>query len=149
MIKKITKWFTTPVRFESLPTFRAQEIWWSKLEESEGPVLVFRKLNTNAVWALPLTLRTRGLYVIPHGKGTLSRLRIVDAKHLVRRLGKMSGKQFATLNARVLLSLQETDPLRPRTAVVKRTPTPMPIRTALPRYTPRPMALVTPRLLRA
>lgn len=138
MIKQITKWFTTPVRFESHPAFRAQEIWWCALGESEGPVLIFRKLNTNAVWALPLTSRTGGLYVIPQGRGTLSRLRILDARQLLRRMGKMSGKQFATLNARVMLSLQETDPLRPRTPIVKRTP--QTLRTALPRYMPRPIS---------
>jgi hypothetical protein len=111
--------------------YRAQEIWWAQTGESESPVLVFRKLNGDMLWALPLTARAAGknqpLYFLSSLKGknqaALSRMRVLRSHQLLRRLSKISDRQFGALNAAVLQSLSETDPLRRIRAVSPRTRT--------------------------
>lgn len=133
--------------------FRAQEIWWCSVEDAhtktsqELPVLVFRKFENGTFWGLPLTPRNtesnQPFYVLVSFRGksqaaTLSRMRTIPASRLIRRLGKMSGRQFDALNARIFELLRETDPLRgPRVPSGKRLQYPVERGRASIRY-PRP-----------
>jgi hypothetical protein len=125
MIKQLFTWFKSPAQKREV-LFRAQEIWWCSLDGgTEGPVLVFRKFNSGAFWGLPLSARTNGkeapLYMLASLQGksqaALSRMRTLDSSQLVRRVGKISSRQFSVLNSKVVNLLQETDPSRVRMAV--------------------------------
>ena len=111
--------------------FRAQEIWWCSFAanvpvEAEGasvlerPVLVFRKFNSEVFWGLPLTSKKKegGKFEFVfsmHQKdrtALLSQMRVLSARRLIRRLGKISDAQLRVLNAAVADFINETDPLR-------------------------------------
>ncbi len=121
--------FKTSRRRPSVPApYRAQEIWWCALGEGEAgkkgkeqPVLVFRKFGSDTFWGLPLSSRTDEknppFYFLvslnsKNQSAALSQMRVLHATNLVRRLGKISTKQFADLNLAVNQLLHETDPLR-------------------------------------
>ncbi len=111
--------------------YRAQEVWWCSFgvnvgREQDGkgekfyrPVLVFRKFKTQMFWAIPITSHQKiGIFyhqfVLHNIRETaiLSQLRILSEKRLVRRLGKISDREFLRLNIAFLSLLNETDPLK-------------------------------------
>lgn len=115
-----------------LPLFRAQEIWWCSLGANVGvetdgkndlfqrPVVIFRKFNKEMFWGLPLTSKGKSdkpfyFSISFHGgnvTAVLSQVRTLSAKRLIRRMGKLSDKQFSTLEKAMTDFLKETNPLR-------------------------------------
>lgn len=100
-------------------TFAAQEIWWCAVGAQAGlerPVLVFRKFNGEMFWGLPLSAqrdaKTKQLTFSLEKRAALSQMRILHAKRLVRRLGKVSDKELSVLNKAIMTLIQETNPLR-------------------------------------
>lgn len=106
--------------------YRAQEIWWCALPTetdaaAERPVLVFRKFGSDVFWGLPLGSRAvqkeTPFFFLASLRGkdrisALSQMRTLNASQLVRRLGKISSKQFEGVNAAVVQLLKETDPVK-------------------------------------
>lgn len=112
--------------------FHAQEVWWCSLGANVGveadgkntlferPVVVFRKLNSEMFWALPLTSKMKDERPY-HFKLTLqnrpqvillSQMRVLSTKRLIRRLTKLSDREFAMLRECMYAYIQKTDPLR-------------------------------------
>ncbi|MEK7480565.1 MAG: type II toxin-antitoxin system PemK/MazF family toxin [Patescibacteria group bacterium] len=98
------------------PLFRDQEIWWCSLganvgveedgknELFERPILILRKFNREMFWALPMTSRKKeGKFYCSFAfhnterTAILSQLRTLSSKRLIRRVGKISDKQFDAL----------------------------------------------------
>jgi mRNA interferase MazF len=113
------------------PHFRELEIWWCSMGSNIGfeedgknqlferPVLVYRKFNKELFWGVPLTSKERTgrfYYSFPlfNKKRTIvfSQLRILSGKRLIRRIGKISDKQFQLIEKALLYFINETDPLR-------------------------------------
>ncbi len=107
------------------PTFAVQEIWWCAMGTQnakgaalyERPVLVFRKFNSDMFWGLPLNAQVDKknqlqLTFSLEKRPTLSQMRILHARRMVRRLGKVSDRQLSVLNKKILALIQETNPLR-------------------------------------
>ena len=112
--------------------FRSQEIWWCSLGANVGveadgknelfqrPVLIWRKFNREMFWGLPITSQEKSgkpfyFHITIHNQiytVVFSQLRILSTKRLIRRLGKLSDKQFILLNEAMIDFLHETDPLR-------------------------------------
>lgn len=113
------------------PLFREQEIWWCSLganvgfeedgknELFERPVLVFRKFNKELFVGLPMTSKKKeGKYYHAlhlhdiERSAILSQIRVLSGKRLIRRLGKLSDKQFVALENAFIFLIKETDPFR-------------------------------------
>ncbi|MFZ2555363.1 MAG: type II toxin-antitoxin system PemK/MazF family toxin [Minisyncoccia bacterium] len=126
MFKKIISLLGKVKTPKSGVAFRAQEIWWCSLPTetdaaAERPVLVFRTFGSTVFWGLPLGSRTvekeTPFYFLSSLRGkdriaALSQMRTIDSSQLVRRLGKISSKQFEGVNAAIVQLLKETDPAR-------------------------------------
>jgi len=134
MNKDFQKWHTLKSEIDAKhksPLFRKQEIWWCSLganvgfeedgknELFERPVLVFRKFNKELFLGLPMTSKKKeGKYYCAinlHDIGRsaiLSQIRVLSGKRLIRRLGKLSDKQFFALENSFILIIKETDPFR-------------------------------------
>src|SRR3989344_5939064 len=111
MFKHISHWFSKP-KYPRKVAYRAQEIWWCSVPSAtdaaaEKPVLVFRTLGTDTFWGLPLTSRAstkeKPFYFLASLKGVhrtaaLSQMRMLRSDQLVRKLGKISDRQFASVN---------------------------------------------------
>lgn len=135
MSKDFQKWHDLKSKINSerqSPLFREGEVWWCSLganvgveedgknELFERPLLVFRKFNKDMLWGLPMAsraIRTQYDYAISfHGQlrtVLISQMRILSAKRLLRRIGKLDPEEFLTL-ARYVSAFFEikTDPLR-------------------------------------
>ncbi|MDP3764258.1 MAG: type II toxin-antitoxin system PemK/MazF family toxin [bacterium] len=133
MKKDFQKWHALKSNIEEHnkpPLFREQEIWWCSLganigveedgknEFFERPILVLRKFNKEMFWGLPLTSKKKEdkfhYFFILHGlerSAILSQLRLWSSKRLIRRLGKISDKQFISLKDSVM-ALTKTDPIK-------------------------------------
>ena len=124
MLKKdFQAWHILKLKIElehSAPPFGEREVWWCSLganigtEEDgknhffERPVLIARKFNKEMLWALPLTSREKeGIYYLKFSLNNfnstviLSQLRILSAKRLVRKIGKIGKKQFVEIQQAV------------------------------------------------
>ena len=134
MQKDFQKWHTLKSyieEFHPAPLFCEREIWWCSLGANVGveedgknqfferPILVYRKFNKEMLWAIPMTSREREgkfYFSFPlHGiKRTviLSQIRVLSAKRLVRRVGKMSAMQFRFLEDSFQTFIKKTDPVR-------------------------------------
>lgn len=134
MAKDFMAWHTLKARIEeehASRLFREREIWWCSLganvgveedgkhDRFERPVLVLRKFNKEMFWALPLTSKEKhGIYYksvdLQGEKRTvmLSQLRILSAKRLIRRLGKMSERSFGLIEQSVIDLIKQTDLFR-------------------------------------
>ncbi len=96
------------------PFFNEREIWYCALganvgseEDGKGdtftrPILILRKFNDEILWGLPLTstikdskyyyeLKVRS---IRKSSVILSQIRLIDAKRLLNRIGKISSVEF-------------------------------------------------------
>lgn len=112
------------------PLFGQQEIWWCSLGANVGveadgknilferPILILRKFNKHMLWALPMTSKKKEgkfYYSFPlhdiERTVMLSQLRVLSAKRLIRRLGKISDNLFEQLYNQ-LWELIKTAPLR-------------------------------------
>ncbi len=132
--KDYLKWHVLKSGIESghnSPLFREREVWWCSLGANVGveedgknrlferPVLVFRKFNSEMFWGLPMTSKTReGIFHISffwHQRNStviISQIRILSAKRLVRRFGKLSVSQFRLVNQSFESFVNKTDPFR-------------------------------------
>lgn len=104
---------------EAVPEFSERDIWWCSLglnvgyeedgknENFERPVCVLRKFNKDIFIGLPLiSAQKTGPYYFPHvlhetaGSIILSQGRLLSAKRLQRKLGRMSRGKFQELRSR-------------------------------------------------
>jgi mRNA-degrading endonuclease toxin of MazEF toxin-antitoxin module len=145
MFKQLSHIFSKKTARVREVNYRAQDIWWCSVPSAtdaaaERPVLVFRTLGTDTFWGLPLTSRASGketpFYFLTSLKGanrtgTLSQMRMLRKDQLIRKLGRISDRQFATVNLAVMEFLAETNPVKPTKQI-----RPSRMRTPLPR-TPR------------
>lgn len=134
MEKDFQKWHALKSKIDAehkSPLFREQEIWWCSLganvgfeedgknELFERPVLILRKFNKELFLGLPMTSKKKeGKYYYPvhlhdiERSAILSQIRVLSGKRLIRRLGKLSDKQFTGLENAFILLIKETDPFR-------------------------------------
>ncbi|MDQ3014624.1 MAG: type II toxin-antitoxin system PemK/MazF family toxin [bacterium] len=113
------------------PQFRELEIWWCSLgtnigveedgknQSFERPVLIFRKFNNEMFWGLPITSKIKNgkfyfIFKLHNQERSilLSQIRIWSSKRLIRRISKISDKQFHHLNNAFIFLINKTDPLR-------------------------------------
>jgi mRNA interferase MazF len=116
-IKNFLDWFKLKPKLDNLlqrPLFQEREVWWCSIGvnigcETDGknqlyerPVLIFKKYNKNQFLALPLTTTTN-VHPIYHSILTvrrttsqvmLSQGRTLDAKRLIRKISKLTTKEF-------------------------------------------------------
>jgi len=119
MPKDFTEWHKVKTWIENdhpAPLFRSREVWWCSLGSNVGteedgknnlyerPVVVIQKFNRDMFWGLPMTSRKKeGKFYysfLLHDldrTAILSQLRVLSAKCLIRRIGKISQKEFAGL----------------------------------------------------
>lgn len=110
--------------------FRAQEIWWCSLGANVGvetdgksilfqrPVLVWRKFNRDMFFGLPVTSKIKNgrpfyFSISIHNQDytvILSQLRVLSAKRLIRRVGKLSDHQFSRLERAMTTLFKKTSP---------------------------------------
>lgn len=103
------------------PFFREREIWFAALGLNVGveqngrgmdflrPIIVFRKFNSESLWAIPLTkAMKKGTFYFSFSfeSGTtsvvnLSQLRLIDSRRLAYHVGEMSKSDFAALNEKL------------------------------------------------
>ena len=102
---------------ESHRLFKEGEIWWCRLgmnigDEQNGkvrsfsrPVLVFRKFNSRIFIGIPLStqIKEKHYYHTLHFKGraqsaVLSQIRLMDAKRLENKMGKLPLSEFQKLS---------------------------------------------------
>jgi len=99
---------------DARPFYREGEIWWVRLGKNIGyeldgksreftrPVIVIKKYNQYSFLALPLTTAQKpNPYRLPIGIvdgkpafATLSQLRNIDSKRLVKKIGRLEGDAF-------------------------------------------------------
>lgn len=90
------------------------QVWWANLDPTVGseqrgvrPVYIAHKFSQNLIWVFPLTSRKKeGDWYLPFLFGgqsepesfvVLSQSRTIDAKQLMRKMGKASLDQFAEI----------------------------------------------------
>lgn len=134
MKKDFLGWHTKKAQIESTyhsPYFYEREIWWcsiglnvgveedGKHDQFHRSILVFRKFNKEMLWALPTSSRIRQsnqhfLFVFQGTERSvlLSQIRVLSAKRLDRRIGKMEGMDFQRLDEKFFKLLKQTDPFR-------------------------------------
>jgi mRNA interferase MazF len=105
---------------QNAPTFRQREIWWCHIglnigDEENGksdnyhrPILIIKKFNKRIFLAVPLTTQIKdNLYYHKIGFqnkiqcAMLSQIRILDAKRLDRKMGKLTSKEFEKLKENI------------------------------------------------
>lgn len=116
MQRDFQKWHLLKSKIDmdhNAPLFREQEIWWCSLginigseEDGKGkdylrPILITRKFNKNIFYGLPITSRERDdIFHTPihtknvYGSVIMSQMRLIDAKRLSHRMGKITEKDF-------------------------------------------------------
>ena len=101
---------------EKIPYFYEREIWWCSLglnigyeqdgkhDNFERPILILKKFNKYILWAIPLTSKQKlGKYYFHfnfEGEGSiaiLSQLKLISSKRLLRKIGMISGEDFAKI----------------------------------------------------
>jgi mRNA interferase MazF len=135
MEKDFWKWHSLKTKIERRdrsPLFHEAEIWWSSLGTNVGveedgkndlferPILIFHKFNKDMFWGLPMSsIKKSGKYDYPifiHGRERtilLSQMRILSAKRLIRRAGRLKRKKFFRVVRTIAIFLEnKTDPLR-------------------------------------
>lgn len=152
MFKRINAWLAKKPEAPRKVAYRTREIWWCSFPTptdagAERPVLVFRTLGTDTFWGLPLTSRASGtetpFYFLNSLRGenrttALSQMRMLRSEQLIRRLGRISDRQFDIVNVAIMEFLAETNPVRPARQV-----RPSRVRTPLPR-TARQKPVISP-----
>ena len=102
---------------EKRPFFHEQEIWFCHLgvnvgfeqdgsgEDFQRPVVIIRKFNREVAWVVSLSKTDkRNKYYFPFkfdekiiSVAILSQIRLLDARRLSRRIGKMKEEEFVKL----------------------------------------------------
>lgn len=123
MIKDYTKWHRVKANLETKPTlknYHNREIWWCSVglnvgSEEDGknslferPVLVIHKFNKHTFWGLPMSSKIKvnqyyeSIVFQNIKRGVLlSQLRLFSSKRLIRKLGRISHKQFNIIKKRL------------------------------------------------
>ena len=97
------------------------DIWWSSIGENVGseicgkgnaytrPVLVFRKLNGNSFWAIPLTSKKHGgswyAQIDFNGKkqtAIVSQIQIMSVSRLWRKMGELTNGDYEKVSRKFL-----------------------------------------------
>ncbi len=135
MKKDFQKWHTLKAKIDAQhpsPLFREQEIWWCSLGSNVGteedgknklferPVIVIRKFSKDMFWGVPATLQKKeGVFYFTFTLfeqeqiALVSQIRTLSGKRLIRRMGKLSTRQFTALkDAVIVLFNKKADPLR-------------------------------------
>jgi mRNA-degrading endonuclease toxin of MazEF toxin-antitoxin module len=106
---------------KSRPFFREREIWFAALGLNVGveqngrgvdflrPIIVFRKFNSESLWAIPLTkTKKNGIFYFSFSfepgiisVANLSQLRLIDSRRLAYPAGEMSEVDFTILNEKL------------------------------------------------
>ena len=108
------------------PRFSERELWWANIGENIGhkengkgsqfsrPVLILRKFSTHLFWGIPLTtqLKDTPYYhkIIINGREQClmtSQLTRWDAKRLTTRMGKLTTKEFKTVQSALVTLLHK------------------------------------------
>lgn len=120
MKKDFQKWHNKKSQVDQIekrPFFHEQEIWFCHVgmnvgfeqdgsgDDFQRPVIIIRKFNRSVCWVIPLSkTQKRGKYyfAFPFDSYTtsvaiLSQIRLLDAKRLSRKIGKMSNNEFREL----------------------------------------------------
>ncbi len=127
--KDYKKWHTKKSLINDLverPEFNERDIWFCYLglnigfeqdgspEEFMRPVLIFKKFNNETFWAIPMTKSQKVrspnsdkyYYHFSFVEGImsaviLSQLRLIDARRLSRRIGRMAEAEFEKLKEKL------------------------------------------------
>jgi len=102
------------------PDFHEKEVWWCQLganvgDEQDGkglrflrPILVVKKFNRNILVGIPLStkIKTNRFYYVCEFKGreqafVLSQIRLLDAKRLQDRMGRLPSDEFRKLKQKL------------------------------------------------
>lgn len=105
---------------DEFPFASPREIWWcsmglnvgveinGKNENFERPVVIIRAYNTEMLKIVPLTtkLKVGKFYLklntdVSESCAVLSQVRIISAKRLVRKVGKLSEKDFENIKKKL------------------------------------------------
>jgi mRNA-degrading endonuclease toxin of MazEF toxin-antitoxin module len=119
MEKDFTNWNELKIKLDQkqgTPTFKQREIWWCHIglnigDEENGksanyhrPILIIKKFNKKIFLAVPLTTQIKDnpyYHKISFQSKTqcamLSQIRILDAKRLDRKMGKLTSEEFEKL----------------------------------------------------
>ncbi len=121
MHKDFQKWHNRKSKLDQIikrPFYHEGEIWWCSLglnvgfEQDGGgnnflrPVIIFKKFNNEVFWAIPLTHTNKNtkyyfqIYAISNNEvstAILSQIRLVDARRLSHKLGKISKENSIAL----------------------------------------------------
>ena len=119
MEKDFTNWNELKIKLDQkqgIPTFKQREVWWCHIglnigDEENGksanyhrPILIVKKFNKRIFLAVPLTTQIKdnpyyhkiSLQSKPQC-AMLSQIRILDAKRLDRKMGKLTSEEFEKL----------------------------------------------------
>ena len=108
--------------------FHAREIWWcssglnvgveadGKNENFERPMLIIKKFNSDMVWTLPLTTKSkenkyhfRLRHETINSWVVLSQIKTISTKRLLRKLGVISEKDFKEIISEINKILTENN----------------------------------------
>lgn len=129
MIKDFKKWHKEKADLQEnkeRPEFREREVWFAAIGANIGfeqdgkgedylrPVVIIKKFNSEVCWALPTTGNDKnGKYYFPfsyrgteHTTAILSQLRLIDAKRLRYKIGKVSSDDFKEMQKRLISFLK-------------------------------------------
>jgi len=123
VIERFIRWTKVKIRVHfSQKTFNFSErqIWWAgvgqnvgveqngKNDSFERPVLIFKKFNNEQFWSLPISTKIKAnkynYIFIKDGREfclSLSQLRVMDRKRLLRYVGDLSADNFAAVKAKI------------------------------------------------
>ncbi len=130
-MKKFDQWNSVKKKVEDTPHsyFHEREVFYARVGENVGfeqcgkgtdferPILVFKKFNGFVFWGIPLsTTKKRG----PHyhafkfienkvSVAMISQLKLIDAKRLDRKIGKISRKDFRVIKKIISEFVDSTD----------------------------------------
>ncbi len=102
--------------------FHEKEVWWCSVGLNIGveqngkgknfsrPVLVFKKFNNEACWAIPVSkMNKKGRFYKPvllndgvNRNVNLSQLRLIDAKRLIDKLGAITADNYMEIQKAVI-----------------------------------------------
>jgi mRNA interferase MazF len=102
--------------------FHEREVWWCSVGTNVGfeingkgphfarPVIIFRKFNNEAFWAIPLTTKDKvNKFYTPvdlrdsiQRKAVLSQLRLLDSKRLLDKIGTVTKHDFSNIQKAIL-----------------------------------------------
>ncbi len=107
--------------------FHSREVWWCAIGVNIGveidgknmmcerPVLIVKRFNRQMFWGVPLTSKEKiGLFYQKinhaHGQswGTISQLRLLSCKRLIRKIGMIPVEDFTAVNKLIISIINRT-----------------------------------------